>query len=325
MSAPSQPTEVEAPRLGGEVAELFQGLSQACSKDALVRRHEPLAKRTTLRVGGPADVYFEPATIADLGHALRLCNETPVRWMVMGRGSNLLVRDGGIRGLVICLTRGEFVSIQTSGPVLTAGAGARLKHIAVEARRGGIAGLEFLEGIPGSVGGALRMNAGAMGSATFDCVESVRAMDRQGIDTIHAASTLEAGYRHCGFFEQHIALSAVFRGSSASVEEIEARMRTLSNKRWESQPAAPSAGCIFKNPGSISAGRLIQELGLKGVCVGGAQISEVHGNFFINQGTAKARDVLSLIGLVREKAMQERQIQLETEVQIVGEEEPECA
>ena len=168
------------------------------------------------------------------------------------------------------------------------------------------------------------MNAGAMGSATFDCLESVRAMDREGLVAVHTASALDPGYRHCGFFDDHIALSAEFRGRLAPMAEIEARMRALSSKRWESQPAAPSAGCIFKNPASIPAGKLIQELGLKGTRVGGAQISEMHGNFFVNDGSAKARDVLSLIELVRERALNERQIHLQTEVQIVGEEESPC-
>lgn len=303
---------------------LVQELRGACSKESSIRCHEPLAKRTTLRVGGPADIYFEPATVSDLGRTLGLCKEAGVQWMVLGRGSNLLVRDGGIRGVVICLVRGEFAMIKTEGPVLSAGAGARLKHVAVEARRGGIAGLEFLEGIPGSVGGALRMNAGAMGSATFDCVESVCAMDREGVVTVHAASALDARYRHCGFFEHHIALSAAFRGRTAPTDEIEARMKTLSSKRWETQPAAPSAGCMFKNPDTIPAGRLIEELGLKGARAGGAQISEVHGNFFVNDGSATARDVLNLIELVRDRALKDRRIALETEVQIVGEEAVPC-
>ncbi len=308
----------------GALENLARGLSSGVSKDSVIRLHEPLAKRTTLRVGGPADIYAEPAAVADLRLCIKLCEAAGFPWVMLGRGSNLLVRDGGIRGVVICLARGEFVGIQIEGCRIKAGAGARLKHVAVEARRASIGGLEFLEGIPGSVGGALRMNAGAMGAAIFDRLETVSAMDRCGRIAEHSASSLAAGYRHCAFFRDHIALSAVLKGYFGDVGEIEGRMRALNSKRWETQPAAPSAGCIFKNPDSIPAGRLIEELGLKGKRVGGAQISELHGNFFVNDGSATARDVLALIEMVQKRAMEERQIPLETEVQIVGEEEASC-
>lgn len=302
------------------VDSLYADLNEACSPGSLLRRWEPLAKRTTLRVGGGAELYFEAADETDLRLALGLAGEHGVPWMVLGRGSNLLIRDGGIRGLVISLGREAFSMMVVQGERIAVGAGARLKHLAVEARRHGIAGLEFLEGIPGSVGGALRMNAGAMGSATFDRLESLRALDCNGHVVERARAELEVTYRHCPFFDTHVALSAVFLGEARSKEEIEIRMKSMNSKRWESQPSEPSAGCIFKNPAGMSAGRLIDEVGLKGTVIGGARVSEIHGNFIVNAGGSTAADVLKLIEVVRHRVFEARGILLETEVLIVGEE-----
>jgi len=285
-----------------------------------VRPNEPLAPRTTLRVGGPAELLIEPASEADLAAIVQVCSEHSSPWFVLGRGSNLLVRDGGVRGVVICLSQPFFSRLEGTGERLECGAGARLKAVAVEARRRGLSGLEFLEGIPGGVGGALRMNAGAMGSSIFDVVEEVRAMDAAGHVRCHAASELGAAYRSCVYFKDHLALSAVLRGEPAPEAEIRQRMDTFSRKRWLTQPPQPSAGCIFKNPAGIPAGKLIEELGLKGKQLGGAMVSPVHGNFLVNTGGATACDLLALIALIQERALAERGIQLETEVQIIGEE-----
>src|SRR6185436_8641075 len=175
------------------------------------------------------------------------------------------------------------------------GAGAKLKQVSVTARKEGLAGLEFLEGIPGSVGGALRMNAGAMGSWMFEIVDAIRFMDYEGNVHERKASEVHVEYRGCPLFKNHIALGAVLKGQPASTTAIEERAKGYNEKRWNSQPAAPSAGCIFKNPPTIPAGRLIDELGLKGTKVGGAAVSDVHGNFIVNDGTATAQDVLNLI------------------------------
>jgi UDP-N-acetylenolpyruvoylglucosamine reductase len=238
---------------------------------------------------------------------------------MLGRGSNLLVRDGGFRGVVICLARAFFTCIEVTGQTLRCGAGAKLKAVAVEAKRNAVAGLEFLEGIPGSVGGALRMNAGAMGGAMFDIVQSVRLMDLRGCIAERAPGELEVKYRGCSTLKSQIALSAVLQGRPGVREEIERKMNEFSQKRWSSQPAAPSAGCMFKNPVAIPAGKLIEELGLKGTRVGGAIVSAEHGNFLVNDGTATARDVLGLIELIRQRARSVRGIELETEVEIIGE------
>jgi len=289
------------------------------SSATVVRRDEPMARHTTLRVGGPADVYVEPAGEPDLAALLKLCGEHGVQFFILGRGSNLLVRDRGVRGVVICLAQPEFSRIEVDGGRLLCGAGARLKNVAIEARRHGLSGLEFLEGIPGSVGGALRMNAGAMGSATFDAVETVRAMDFAGAIHELLPRNLAVAYRGCATLKTLVALGAGLCGRPDSVESIAQRMSAYSQKRWSSQPAAPSAGCMFKNPPAIPAGRLIDELGLKGARVGGARVSQEHGNFLVNDGDATAADVLELIAKLQARARAERGIELHTEVEIIGE------
>jgi len=299
--------------------QLTSALKLALSPAALVRANEPLAKRTTLRVGGPADVYVEPASEEDLSAVLNFCNERGEKFFVLGRGSNLIVRDGGFRGVVICLSHAFFSRIEIVGHCLRAGAGAKLKNLAVEAKRSGLAGMEFLEGIPGSVGGALRMNAGAMGGEVFNVVDSVRFMDFSGDIHERPGTEMAATYRSCSMLKIRIALSAMFRGQAATRAEIEERMKRFSEKRWESQPAAPSAGCMFKNPATIPAGRVIDELGLKGLRVGGAVVSAEHGNFLVNDGEATAHDVLELIKTIKERVRAARGIELQTEVEIVGE------
>ena len=300
-------------------AQVQAEMSSLLAPSTGLRCDEPMARRTTMRVGGSADFYVEPANEAELAEVLRYCRHRQLPFLVLGRGSNLLVRDGGIRGVVICLAHEHFSQVRVIGEHLHAGAGARLKTVAVEAKRHGLSGLEFLEGIPGSVGGAMRMNAGAMGSWLFDVVETIRFMDFDGQVIERAASEVNVEYRGCPLFKTHLALGAVLRGQTAQREAIAAQMHRFSQKRWESQPAQPSAGCIFKNPKEISAGKLIDELGLKGKRIGGAVVSDRHANFIVNAGGATARDVLNLIALIQEAARSSRRIELETEVQIIGE------
>jgi len=300
-------------------ASIADELAARLPSGSVVRRDELMAKHTTLRVGGPADVYVEPASETDLAVILKLCHERDVPFFILGRGSNLLVRDGGIRGVVICLAQSVFSKIEIIDDRLHCGAGAKLKNVSVEAKRNDLSGLEFLEGIPGSVGGALRMNAGAMGGATFDVVELVRFMDHAGNIRELMRDEIEVNYRSCPLLKTHIALGAVFKGRKLPRAEIEQRMKKFSEKRWESQPAAPSAGCIFKNPATIPAGKLVDELGLKGTRVGGAVVSAEHGNFIVNDRKATAKDVLELIALLKVAVKEKRGIELQTEVEIVGE------
>ncbi len=303
--------------------ELIVDQLRAALPGAVVRAGEPLAKRTTLRAGGVAEVYVEPSSEGDLARVVQICREREVPMMLLGRGSNLLIRDGGIRGVVVCLAHPCFCGIEVYGRQMRCGAGAKLKEVSLRAREAGLAGLEFLEGIPGSVGGALRMNAGAMGSATFGVVTQVRFMDDLGQLHELSAAGMTPGYRTCPLLKNCIALSATFRGEPAAREIIAARSEEFNQRRWRSQPKEPSAGCIFKNPSSaLSAGQLIDQAGLKGARVGGASVSSVHANFIINDGSASARDILELIELIQSRVKTARDIELETEVQIVGEDVP---
>lgn len=304
------------------LAEIATALTALLKPSAVVRCQEPLSRRTTLRVGGPADLYVEPADEQDLAVTVRFCGERGWPFFVLGRGSNLLVRDGGVRGVVICLAQPAFAAVTCEGTTLRCGAGVRLKTIGQEARRHGLGGLEFLEGIPGSLGGALRMNAGAMGSWTFEVVERMRFMDHQGVFAERDRADIEARYRSCPLLLDHIAVAADLRGLPAARAAIEAKLAAFNQKRWESQPAAPSAGCIFKNPASIPAGKLVDQLGLKGRRIGGAVVSPVHGNFIVNDGQATAGNVLELIDVVRGEALAQAGLQLETEVEIIGEDLP---
>jgi UDP-N-acetylenolpyruvoylglucosamine reductase len=285
-----------------------------------VRLYEPLAKHTTLRVGGPAQFWVEPRTEAAFAELIRFCRHENLPLFVIGRGSNLLVRDGGIRGVVVHPCGGDFDKIEVSGNEISAGVGAKLKQIAYAGKAAGLGGLEWMEGIPGAVGGALRMNAGAMGAQTFENVVRVRYLDEEG--NVHEKKPAEMGvhYRHVASLERNYAVSAVFKGTPASGEEIERRLDESQEKRRTTQPAAKSAGCIFKNPTTIPAGKLVDELGLKNTGVGKARVSEVHGNFIVNDGGATATEVLQLIAQIQETARAKRGIELETEVQIVGEE-----
>jgi UDP-N-acetylenolpyruvoylglucosamine reductase len=288
--------------------------------DGEVRLYEPLAKHTTLRVGGPAQFWVEPRNEQVFAEIIRLCRQENLPLFVIGRGSNLLVRDGGIRGVVVHPSGGDFDRIEVSGNEITAGVGAKLKEVAYAGKRAGIGGFEWMEGIPGAVGGGLRMNAGAMGSETFQNVVSVRYLDGEGNPHVKRADELEVHYRHVPSLQKNYAVSAIFRGAPAPVDEIKARMDESQNKRRTSQPAASSAGCIFKNPPGNSAGRLIDESGLKGARVGDAEVSTVHANFIVNRGHATSSDIIGLVRKIRAQVKDARGVDLEPEVLLYGQE-----
>jgi UDP-N-acetylmuramate--L-alanine ligase/UDP-N-acetylenolpyruvoylglucosamine reductase len=298
----------------------YAELSAQIKPDSILKRDEPLHKHTTMRIGGPAQLWFEPIDEDDLKLGLRFAHDRGIPVTFIGRGSNLLIRDGGILGLCIHLGRPHFSRIEVEGEYVTVGAGARLKQIVAEGRKFGLGGFEFMEGIPGNMGGALRMNAGAMQGWTMEVVDSVRSIDLLGhVHEVNKAD-MEIHYRSVPHFQTHIAVSAKLKGTPSSKDEINEKLKAYSGKRWTSQPAAPSAGCIFKNPGPIPAGKLIDELGLKNLSVGSARVSEVHGNFIVNDGGATAEDVLQLIALIQSRARESRQIDLNTEVIVLGEE-----
>src|SRR5713226_9318227 len=298
---------------------IAEKLKEIVGEDGEVRLYEPLSKHTTLRVGGPAQFWVEPRNEAALSELIRFCRRENLPLFVIGRGSNLLVRDGGIRGVVVHPSGGDFDKIDIYRNEITAGVGAKLKEIAYAARSADLGGLEWMEGIPGAVGGALRMNAGAMGAQTFENVVRVRYLDTEGNGHDKNRDELEVHYRHFPLLEQNFAVSATFRGSPAAREQIESRLHESQEKRRTTQPIAKSAGCIFKNPEKCPAGKLVDELGLKNSAVGKARVSEVHGNFIVNDGGATATDMLELIDRIKQAARTKRGIELETEVQIVGE------
>ncbi|MFN2509698.1 MAG: UDP-N-acetylmuramate dehydrogenase, partial [Chthoniobacterales bacterium] len=299
---------------------IAEKLKEVVGQAGEVRLYEPLARHTTLRVGGPAQFWVEPRNEAAFAEIIRICRQENLPLFVIGRGSNLLVRDGGIRGVVVHPSGGEFDRVEVRGQEIEAGVGAKLKQVAYAGKAAGIGGLEWMEGIPGEVGGGLRMNAGAMGFETFNNVVSVRYLDAEGRSHVKTPAQLEVRYRHVPSLMGNYAVSAVFRGTPAAKDEILRRLQDSQEKRRTTQPAASSAGCIFKNPEPCPAGKLVDELGLKNCSVGNARVSEVHGNFIVNDGGATAVEMLELIEKIQRTAREKRGVRLETEVQIVGEE-----
>ena len=307
-----------ATRLAADL-QTAEALREALAEpDAVVKLYEPMGRHTTLKLGGPAQFWIEPSTITGLAGVIHYCREQGIPFKVIGRGSNLLIRDGGLKGAVIHPEGGDFDRIEVSGDTISAGAGVKFKRLAAAARNAGLGGFEWMEGIPGSVGGGLRMNAGAMGTETFDQVVSVTVLDAGGAWTEKPRKEFAVHYRSVPELSEHIAVRAVFRGVPTPLPEIDARLALSVHKRKLSQPIAASAGCIFKNPAACPAGKLVEELGLKNLSVGSARVSEIHGNFIVNDGGATARDALDLIALIKAKAKAERGILMETEVQIVG-------
>lgn len=312
--------------------KLYDELRRRLSPTTLLKRYEPMAKRTSMRAGGSAKLWVEPCDEEDLSRILKFCHEerqSPTRSALdksllkvtfVGRGTNLLVRDAGISGLTIHLGAKAFSEIRIDGDNIHVGAGARLKQVVMEAKKVDLTGLEFMEGIPGSLGGGLRMNAGAMGGSMFENVELVRVMDMEGNIREKIPSELQVGYRHCKGLDGYVVLSAILRAKKGDAKEITAKLKEYEAKRWTSQPAASSAGCIFKNPPDMSAGKLIDELGLKDLSFGKARVSEVHGNFIVNEGGATASQVLSLISIIQERVRRDRGIDLQTEVVVIGDE-----
>lgn len=291
-------------------------LRAAVSPATKVRREEPLAKKTTLGVGGAARLYAEPAGEEDLAALVRAAGVLGLPVMMLGRGSNLVVPDEGVDALVLSLRQPAWETFEARPDGrIWAGAGLRLKQLCGLAARAGLPGFEFLEGIPGNVGGALRMNAGAMGGSLFDVVDEVRLMTFDGVVRVLPRAALRVEYRHCAELDGAIALGALLRPAAAvAADEISRRTGLYRDQRQKSQPREPSAGCVFKNPPGDSAGRLIDASGLKGEQVGGAAVSDLHANFIINRGHATAADVIALMRRVRARVEQVQGVRLEPEV-----------
>lgn len=280
---------------------------------------EPMKKHTTFRVGGPADVLVQPDETA-LAAILALCRQYHVPYSFIGNGSNLLVGDKGIRGVVIEMTD-PMGNIEVDGTKITAQAGAMLSKIANTAASNGLGGMEFAAGIPGSVGGAVVMNAGAYGGEMKDIIEKVYVLDENGAQLKLDRDALDFGYRHsCIPEKKYIVTKVVLELVPRDEAEIRSEMKELNEKRAEKQPLQyPSAGSTFKRPEGYFAGKLIMDAGLRGYQVGGAQVSEKHCGFVINKGDATAADICQLMQDVSDKVQAQFGVVLEPEVKMIGE------
>jgi UDP-N-acetylmuramate dehydrogenase len=279
--------------------------------------NQSLAELTWFRVGGPAQALLMPEDEGDLAYVLgRLPAAIPV--LVIGLGSNLIVRDGGVPGVVVRLGRG-FNGIKVDGHRIEAGTAAPDVKVASAALEAGIAGLSFLRGIPGSIGGALRMNGGAYGGETKDVLVSARAVDRAGRIHVLGNGEMRYSYRHCGAADDLIFTAAIFEGAAGDRAAIAAEMNKITDSREATQPIkSRTGGSTFKNPPGGKAWQLIDAAGCRGLAVGGAQVSELHCNFLINRGDATAADIETLGETVRRRVRETSSVELEWEIKRIG-------
>jgi UDP-N-acetylmuramate dehydrogenase len=286
--------------------------------DGEVRKNEPLNRHTTLRIGGPAEMFVAVRTFDGLARTLAAAREDEKRVRILGKGSNVLVADEGVPGFVVVL-EGEFLRVEIDGERVAAGAGASLGGVCAKAARAGLSGIEPISGIPSSLGGAVRINAGAYGGEIFDVLESVTLVSAEGELEDRPASRIEHGYRWTSLVGSgEIVCRAVLRLRSAPAEEIEARTREVTEKRRGALPSQPNAGSIFKNPAGRFAGKLLEDCGLKGVVSGDAEISTRHANVIVNRGAARAADVLELMRMMRRGVLERFGIVLEPEIELLG-------
>ena len=285
-----------------------------------VYRNEPMKKHTTFRIGGPADYYLCPHSAKEIQKVVEICREEKLPYFILGNGSNLLVSDKGYRGAVIQLWK-NVSDIGVEGCLIHAKAGSSLAKIAAQALEEGLTGMEFAAGIPGTLGGAVVMNAGAYGGEMRDILKEVLVMDQQGKIFTLEKKDLKLGYRTSAVKEKgYIVLAAALELRPGNREEIKKLMEDLKQRRVEKQPLElPSAGSTFKRPEGYFAGKLIMDAGLRGFSIGGAQVSEKHCGFIVNTGGASASDVLALIREVQKKVRDKFGVELETEVKFLGE------
>jgi len=303
--------------MGDQVRERFKRLEELIRGRVLY--DEPMSRYTSWAIGGPADCMAFPRDVDDLKTLLGLVREEGLPCMVIGGGSNTLVKDGGIRGVVINL-QDDFRWLQRDGETVRAGAAVRVSRLLAFLSKVGLSGLECLTGVPGTVGGAVRGNAGAFGGAVADSLTNVWAVDREGQDLFLARDRLQFSYRRFSLPEGAVIVEATFGLRQGDPHEIRRRISQNLLHRNRTQPVEfRSCGSVFKNPPGDYAGRLVEAVGLKGYRIGDAQISEKHGNFIVNLGRATARDVLALIHLVQERVKASEGVELELEVQVVGE------
>ena len=291
-----------------------------------VQFDEPMSKHTTIKIGGPADALVTPKSLESLEKTCRWARSEKIDLFVLGGGSNILVRDGGIRGVVIKLTRCandiQITSEDESGTHLYIGAGLKMPSLIQYAIKEGLTGIEPLVGIPSTVGGAVVMNAGTPDGTIGDILEYVVFLNPEGELVKEFRDQLELGYRSCKIPKGHFVLGVGLKLKRGDSEGIATTVRQRIDKRNSTQPLSlPNLGCIFKNPAKREAGSLIEEAGLKEVRIGGARVSGQHANFIVNEGGGKARDVLALVSLIKDKVRERFGIALETEIKVVGEDE----
>ena len=298
--------------------EFYEKLSKIVRKEQILEE-EPMKKHTTFRIGGPAEYLILPQTIEEIADVIKLCRQEEIPWYIVGNGSNLLVADEGVRGVVIQLLR-NFNQIQVEGCQIRMQAGAQNAAVAKRALDASLTGFEFAAGIPGTIGGAVVMNAGAYGGEMKDILKEVTVLDPNGMIRTIPAEELELGYRTSIIARKgYVVLEAVIVLKTGDPKEIKAAMDELKEKRVTKQPLEyPSAGSTVKRPEGYFAGKLIMDAGLRGFSVGGAQISEKHCGFVINKGNATAKDVTELMDETKKIVMEKFGVALEPEVKRLG-------
>jgi UDP-N-acetylmuramate dehydrogenase len=279
---------------------------------------EPLSKHTSFRIGGPADYYVYPKDLEDLGYIVDFCQREQLPRFTIGNGTNLLVSDQGFRGVVIDLSE-TFNHIQCKGHVVTVGAGVALDELLKYCIQRGLSGLECLVGIPGQVGGAIRLNAGAWGGEIYDRLLSVRFLDRFGTLERRQREEITAGYRYTDLPSDAIIVEAQFHLAEGNPKEMEALQDSYMKERRQKQPLSlPSAGSVFKRPEGDFAGRLIEYAGCKGLRIGDAMVSKKHANFIVNCHLASAEDVIRLMNEIQDRVMKRFGVELEPEIHTLG-------
>lgn len=286
-----------------------------------IKKDECMKNHTSFKIGGPVDYMLFPETEEEIAQALYFCNSNSIPVFVFGLGSNILVSDKGIRGMVIKIGN-QLNKVRVAGEIVYADSGIRLSELSRKIGVLGLSGLEFAEGIPGSLGGAVSMNAGAYGGQISDLIIQVEAISPEGIKKVFSKEELDFGYRKSVFQKNNYIITSVCLSlKNSDTDAIKAKIKEYRTQRKEKQPLEyPSAGSVFKRPEGYYVGAIIEELGLKGFRIGGAAVSEKHAGFIVNLSCATADDVLKLINHIKEEVNKKYNVLLETEVKFVGEE-----
>jgi UDP-N-acetylmuramate dehydrogenase len=294
------------------------GLAFLSPAEGEIRLAEPLSRHTTLRIGGPAEIFVVAKTMDGLAKTVLAARAERKPFRILGKGSNVLVSDDGVSGYVAIL-EGEFLEVAIEGDLVIAGGGGSLGGTCAKAARAGLSGIESISGIPSSIGGAVRINAGAYGGEIFDVLESVTVLTHEGKLVERAASEIEHGYRRTALIDSgEIVCRARLRLRRAPIEVIASKTNEVAEKRRGALPSQPNAGSVFKNPSGQFAGKLLESCGLKGARRGEAEVSARHANVIVNHGSARASDVLELMRLMRRSVLEKFGIELVPEVELLG-------